>query len=321
MSDSIRHGDSRLKELRAKLDRMRKTGTDVERDTWSPADEVRRAIQRRQRAAAGPTPSERIVYRRDVPRQSPPPHRLLSRPAAKVTLEQAVDGEETVHPEWGKSLLICSRVDDADAGDSVSSRFRDRIASAGSSVCSRIAAAGGPEALQPEDVIFMDIETTGLGNSPLFLIGAMAWEGSGFTVRQYLARNYAEEAAVISFFLESCEAKRLLVTFNGKSFDVPFIRTRAIANGIPFGLDTAHLDLLHVCRRIWKDDLPDCRLQTLERFICGRARHGDIPGEQIPEAYHAFVRSENAWQIVEILNHNMLDLITLADLMTRFPEG
>ena len=120
-------------------------------------------------------------------------------------------------------------------------------------------------------------------------------------------------------FLKTCSNRKLLVSFNGKSFDVPYITARAAANGIPCMINLAHFDLLHECRRVWKDVLPDCKLQTLERYVCGRHRYGDIPGAEIPDAYHAFVRTGNASQIADILRHNMLDLITLADIMTQFP--
>jgi uncharacterized protein YprB with RNaseH-like and TPR domain len=173
--------------------------------------------------------------------------------------------------------------------------------------------------LSPADMIFMDIETTGLSTSPLFLIGLMVWVNGGFEVQQYLARTYAEERAVIAFFVDICASRKLLITFNGKSFDFPYVRTRAAANGVAFDLSPLHLDLLHESRRLWGRELPDCRLQTLESRVCGRVRSGDIPGAEIPEAYHAYVRSRNAWQIVEVLKHNMLDLVTLSDLMTRFP--
>ncbi len=75
--------------------------------------------------------------------------------------------------------------------------------------------------------------------------------------------------------------------------------------------------MLHEARRRWRRGLPNCKLRTLKKYICRRMRQGDIPGEEIPEAYHAYVRTQNAWQIVEILKHNMLDLVTMADLMTR----
>jgi uncharacterized protein YprB with RNaseH-like and TPR domain len=176
-----------------------------------------------------------------------------------------------------------------------------------------------PPGLNPGQFVFLDIESAGLSSSPLFLIGVMTWADDGFEVRQYLARDYAEEAAVIAFFLDACAGKRMVVTFNGKSFDMPFVRARAAATGVPFHLQIDHFDLLHESRRAWKHRLPDCRLQTLEHHICGRLREDDIPGADIPDAYHEFVRTADASRIVQIVEHNKLDLVTLADLMTRFP--
>jgi uncharacterized protein YprB with RNaseH-like and TPR domain len=184
----------------------------------------------------------------------------------------------------------------------------------------RLATLAGPPTPAITKTIFVDVESTGLGNTPLFLIGVMVWERGGFEVKQFFARSYAEEAAVIAAFDTCCRNRTLLVTFNGKSFDIPFIRTRAVANGLPFDHDLPHFDLLHECRRIWRGSLPNCKLQTLETHVCGRTRSGDIPGARIPDAYHEFVRSDNAVEIVEILKHNMLDLVTLADLMARLPR-
>ena len=222
-------------------------------------------------------------------------------------------------PGRGTGFVTTTAINDLDGGGAVSSAFDKKITANDSPLCKRLARVCEPEEITSQDVIFMDVESTGLGNSPLFLIGVMVWEAGGFTVRQYLARTYAEEAAIISLFLETCAEKKLLVTFNGKSFDFPYIRTRAVATGVPFSVNPAHLDLLHVCRRIWRGALPDCKLQTLEKHICRRVRHGDIPGSEIPDAYHAYVRTGNARQIVEVLKHNMLDLVTLADLMIRLP--
>lgn len=175
--------------------------------------------------------------------------------------------------------------------------------------------------LRVERFLFVDIESAGLTSSPLFLIGAMYWHDTGFKVSQYLARNYAEEAAAISCFAACADGRPVLVTFNGKSFDIPYIRARGIATGAAYNPSTIHLDVLHLSRRFWKGRLPNCKLQTLEAAICGRPRQEDIPGAEIPDAYHAFVRSGNAWQLTDIMRHNMLDLVTLADIMTRFPKG
>jgi uncharacterized protein YprB with RNaseH-like and TPR domain len=125
----------------------------------------------------------------------------------------------------------------------------------------------------------------------------------------------------VAEFLAEMDRRSLLVTFNGKSFDYPFIRSRAAASGLRVSEVEHHLDLLHVGRRFWRHRLPNCKLQTLERFLCHRVREGDIPGAEIPDAYHAYVRTGNAYQIVDILKHNLLDLVTLADIMTRFPDN
>ncbi len=319
MPDEPKHEVGIRKDLRERLNRLNRKPLTPKRAPRSPVDGVRQSMRKQKEAQAKPKPEEAIVYRRDLPRQAPPPLSVGQDRERSVVLEEAVDGVQVDSPK-GRGFIITSRATELDQMETVSDAFKMQMTSDGSNLRKRIARAFDADDFVLSDFIFMDIETTGLGNSPLFLIGIMVWEGDGFEVQQYLARNYAEEAAVISFFIDICAGKRLLVTFNGKSYDFPYIRTRAVSNGIPFRLSPAHFDMLHECRRIWKSDLPDCKLQTLETYICGQPRHGDIPGAQIPDAYHAYVRTDNAWQIVEVLKHNLLDLVTMADLMTRFPE-
>jgi len=314
-----KHTKNGDRDLHSRIARLNRGALDARPAPRPAAEDLKRALRKKRRRKKPERPDQ-IIYRRDLPRQVSTPYRAVAQPGQKVTLEEAVDGTEVSHPKQGKGFLVESRIDDPDSAASVSKTFETAAASDESSLRKRVASSCGLGSFAPTDVVFLDLETTGLGNSPLFLIGTMLWNDGSFVVRQYLARNYAEEAAVISLFLEACDGKRLLVTFNGKSFDVPYVRTRSVANGIPYPFVPAHFDMLHECRRIWKDVLPNCKLQTLESHICGRARCGDIPGEEIPEAYHAYVRTENAWQMVEVLKHNMLDLITMADLMTRFPE-
>ena len=311
--------EQRAKGLRARLDALSRGPSLRTPGMSSSAREAPQAVGKREKGPArqvSPTP---IVYRRDLPRRDAPPPDSGENKRSEVSLEEAVNGR-VVHSSGGKAFVISSRVDDLEGAELFSRTFVERMCADESALCRRVASACGLETVTPHDIIFTDIETTGLGISPLFLIGTMVWETNGFEVRQHLARTYAEEPGVIALFIETCAAKKLLVTFNGKSFDLPFIRTRAAANGIPFGMRSAHFDLLHECRRIWKHVLPDCRLKTLEALVCNRPRYGDISGEEIPDAYHAYVRTEDATQIVEILRHNMLDLVTLADLMTRFPR-
>ena len=122
---------------------------------------------------------------------------------------------------------------------------------------------------------------------------------------------------MVSLFTREAAAAGHLVSFNGKSYDLPFIRSRAayhLQDGAsPHSLP--HTDLLHVSRRIWGKGLPNCRLGTLEKMILGRPRTGDIPGSEIPEAYHAFVRTGDATDLARIMEHNRLDLVSLAHLL------
>jgi uncharacterized protein YprB with RNaseH-like and TPR domain len=332
--------DDSLKDLQARIDALaREKGADDKSSAHSSAEVARALRAHRRRPPARPesepdsaapprserTPSEdeaggAIVYRRDLPRQEAPTHARARPPGSEVTLEEAVDGDEVEHPDRGKLFTISTRVDDLVGAKHLSGDLREQIAAPDSAISRRILASTNLEDARPEDLVFFDIESTGLAYSPLFLIGAMVWEDGGFVVEQFLARNYAEEGAVIASFADVCRGRRLLVSFNGKSFDLPSIRVRAAATRVDLkGRPDAHFDLLHECRRVWRDVLPDCRLQTLELRVCSRLRRGDIPSAEIPRAYHSYVRTADAWEIVEVLKHNMLDLVTLADLMTRLP--
>jgi hypothetical protein len=195
----------------------------------------------------------------------------------------------------------------------------------------------------PNDVVLLDLETCGFAGSPIFLAGLLHQQDDRWTLAQLLARTYAEEKPLLQTLWSLVAAKRLLVTFNGKSFDWPMVhdrstlhhlgqdpRYRATASVDPDRpivagemLDRTaqrpilgHCDLLHLARRHWGTRLPDCRLQTLERHLCRRRRADDIPGREIPAAYHDFVRHGDAWLLRSVLHHNALDLITLLQLAT-----
>ena len=283
----------------------------------------RRLIARPRRAGLDREPAEAIIYHRDIPYQQPRHARPHAPVGTPVGLEDAVPGSEIISPAGGKAYSIEVSLNDLEQEEwkVLCAAFRNSLTRATSRLRQRLSNRCYAGPLTAEDVIFLDLETTGLSCTPVFLVGTMVWERGGFAVRQYLARNYAEEPAIISLSLADAARRKLLVSFNGKSFDVPYLRTRAAANGIPFTMEPAHFDLLHECRRTWRHVLPDCRLQTLESRICRRPRYDDIPSCEIPEAYHAFVRTGNAAAIAQILKHNMLDLITLADLMTRLPAS
>jgi uncharacterized protein YprB with RNaseH-like and TPR domain len=237
-----------------------------------------------------------------------------------VPLETAVPGEVVKSATSGSCYLSVTRVASLNKRwHSVRDHFYNTAFDPNSPMYQRCEARG-VMAPTHDGILFVDLETTGLAHTPLFLIGTLGWEDDDLVVRQYLARDYAEEAATIELFAEELSRRNMLSSFNGKSFDIPYVRMRSIAHSIKCEINHPHFDLLHECRRVWKGSFPNCKLQTLEQRVCGRpARVGDIPGRDIPMAYHAFVRTGNATEIAQIMRHNMLDLLTLAELVTKLP--
>jgi uncharacterized protein YprB with RNaseH-like and TPR domain len=172
----------------------------------------------------------------------------------------------------------------------------------------------------PDRAVLLDLETCGLSGSALFLVGLLRRVDGRLAVELLLARDYSEEPAVLASLWQRIDADGVVVTFNGKSFDWPMVVDRSRRHLLFRGCRPPapqHIDLLHPARRRWRKQLPDCKLQTLERHICGRTRADDIPGSQIPAAYQQYVRTGFEREMDAILLHNAIDLVTLLDLAMR----
>ncbi len=174
---------------------------------------------------------------------------------------------------------------------------------------------------EPQETALIDTETAGLHGRPLFMIGMVRCVGEELILRQYFARTYAEEAGVLERLAAVLPEVSLLISFNGKAFDWPFVRDRMVYHRLACEPGFDHLDLLHPSRRRWRSELPNCKLQTLERYLCGRWRSGDIPGEEIPQRYHDFVREQDARLVAPIFHHNRLDLITMMELLIALVDA
>ncbi len=167
-----------------------------------------------------------------------------------------------------------------------------------------------------ENMLFMDIETLGLQDVPLILIGIAEVSGKGLTINQYLLRDLKEEKAALESFISHQNRDNIYVTFNGRSFDVPFIRSRMRFHGMDNKINTQHLDLYHFSRRQWKNKLPNCRLQTLEKHLFGLERCDDVPSSKVPEFYLTYRETGNIGPLIPILEHNREDVITLAKIVS-----
>jgi len=164
-------------------------------------------------------------------------------------------------------------------------------------------------------MLFLDLETCGLSNAPVFLAGLAMIVDRNIVLRQLFARDYAEERALLHELGKLIRQFDFLVTFNGKTFDVPFLRDRAVHHRMRFPDEIPHLDLLWLARRRWKHDLPDCRLKTLEWKILRRRRAGDVSGDQIPGLYHDYVKNGEPHRLLPVFHHNLLDVVAMVELI------
>lgn len=172
----------------------------------------------------------------------------------------------------------------------------------------------------PDRTIALDLETCGLAGAALFLVGLFRQIRGEPTIELLLARNYAEEAAVLNTLWQTIADYDVMLTFNGKTFDWPMVLERSVRHRLknhqPLARFT-HIDILHHARRRWRNHLPNCRLQTLEWHVCRRRRAADIPGHRIPSVYADYVRTGFDRDMDTVLHHNALDLVTLFDLALR----
>ena len=215
------------------------------------------------------------------------------------------------HPIYGDDA--CQLLDIVDEGefsritDYVSNRYPKSHPSALYSSC-----------FSPnENFLFIDIETLGLKGVPLILIGVARVESKQILVDQYLLRNLEEESAALDAFLSHVDEGTVFVSFNGQTFDVPYIKDRLRHHGLKGNIQRYHLDLLHFSRRTWKSKLPNCQLQTLEKYLFDFEREDDVPSSMVPSFYKTYDETGNIGPLIPIVEHNREDVITLARILSR----
>jgi len=169
---------------------------------------------------------------------------------------------------------------------------------------------------------FMDIETLGLSNVPIILIGVaeMDKKGKSITSTQYLLREKVEEAAVLEGYLSHIDDDSTLFTYNGASFDIPFIRNRCNYYQIDCEAKPFHYDLMYYARNLWKESLPNCKLTTIEKHIFKINRIDDVPGSHIPEYYDTYLKENNIGPLIPIIEHNRQDIFSLAKFLMKMHE-
>jgi len=171
------------------------------------------------------------------------------------------------------------------------------------------------------EIVFIDLETTGFSPAqPLFLVGLLFFTGERPCLLQLLARDYGEEEAVLEAASGLLSRFKVAVSYNGRSFDLPYLAARMRFFGLPPVEIPHHLDLVHQTRRFFRRHLPNCRLRTAARHLLAREEPDGLPGSLVPAAYHSFVATGETGLMREILRHNREDLLVLAELVKVIGE-
>ncbi len=189
--------------------------------------------------------------------------------------------------------------------------------------------SGGAAARTP--FVFFDLETTGLSGGAgtyAFLVGCGWFEDGAFVTRQYVMTRLGDERPMLGTVAGDLDRAGAIVSFNGKSFDAPVLETRYAFHRLAWAGDRVpHVDVLHPARQFWGGSAArwvrvgpgesSCSLGALERQLLGKRRTGDVPGIEIPSRYFQFVRTRDARPLRPVLEHNRLDLLSLAAITAR----
>ncbi len=176
-----------------------------------------------------------------------------------------------------------------------------------------------------DQYLFIDTETTGLSGGAgtyVFLVGAAKFEKTGVHFAQFFLQDPANESCQLAALEEFCANTKVVVSYNGKSFDLPRIKNRYLFHGWPtLFQNIIHLDLLHIVRRLWKTQLPTCSLGDIEYHLLGVRRTSlDIPGWQVSEKFFEYLFNSDPDPLKGVFYHNKIDVISLVTLLSYITD-
>ena len=242
-----------------------------------------------------------------------------SQPPRQAERQLAFDGGVLIETDMGPAYRVERRFPiDFEHGRG---RLADVLAfNQSPELAAQVAGSPGLAGVPVGQLAFLDTETTGLAGGAgtlIFLVGVGRFVDDSFVLCQYFLRDPVEEEGMLEALRNDLEAAAGFVTFNGRSFDLPLLENRYVIGlrrrwaltGWP------HLDLLPPARRLWRRQLPNCALSTIEQHVLGIARsEADVPGAEIPGMYLDYLRTGDASPLARVVYHNEIDILSLVGL-------
>ena len=184
----------------------------------------------------------------------------------------------------------------------------------------KIPSLSGISSIPFDQFLFIDTETTGLAGGAgtyVFLIGAAKFVNEDFQFAQFFLQDPANELAQLAALEKFCSSAKVIISYNGKSFDLPRLQTRYRFHGWPPPFkDILHIDLLHIARRLWKSHLASCTLGDIEYHLLGVTRSSlDIPGWQVASLFFDYLQNGDPTPLSSVFYHNEVDVISLITLL------
>jgi uncharacterized protein len=233
-----------------------------------------------------------------------------------VDIEQVLPGEDDT-TQFGRSFIVRKSYD--------AHYFQGNVQlyeTVDQNILLKWAKINHPDKFSRDKAAFIDTETSGLAGGTgtfIFLFGMGFYSGEGFQLCQVFLRSPAEEQAFLATISRLMDPFDTVVTFNGKSFDVPLLNSRHVINRFhsPFA-EMQHIDVLHLARRIWRNRLENRNLGSLEKEILMMERSGEeIPGWLVPELYYDYLQTGDASPLGGVFYHNANDILSLAALFNH----
>lgn len=182
--------------------------------------------------------------------------------------------------------------------------------------------------VSPEDwrsFRFYDTETSGLGTGAgtfAFLHAVAFFDEDELVLDQYFLASHSEESDLLQMLWRDHfqHHDTQVVSFNGKAYDWPLLLSRLIMHRVEADTDKRHIDLLPLCRRLWKNKLGSVSLTRVEEHVLSLHRIDDLPGREAPARFFAFANHQDATSLAPVFNHNAMDVCTLVTLMARIAD-